>query len=311
MEHQAVLFLHNPEQSQEVHPLRAGSSQTYSISAVSGATSYTWTLPSGWSGSSTSTSITTTAGSAGGTISVSANNSCGAGAARTLAVSVSSSSTNIALNKTATASSVEATGFEASRAVDGSGTTRWASIEGVDPQWLRVDLGASYNVNRVKIVWEAAYAATYQVQVSTDGNNWTNIRSVTGNTTLTNDWTGLSGTGRYVRINGTARGTAWGYSIFELEVYGTLAGGRSSFTPNAIEEEEGVVFPNPVENTLSVKIPAALKGADVHILDLSGRTFSFRKVDESTYDVSGLPSGLYVLRISKERQQLIRKFFKK
>jgi hypothetical protein len=66
-----------------------GTSQTYSISAVSGATSYTWTLPSGWTGSSTSTSITSTVGSIGGTISVVANNSCGPGLARTLSVSVS------------------------------------------------------------------------------------------------------------------------------------------------------------------------------------------------------------------------------
>ena len=65
-----------------------GSSQTYSISTVSGATSYTWTLPSGWSGNSTSTSIIATAGASGGTISVTANNSCGASASRTLSVSV-------------------------------------------------------------------------------------------------------------------------------------------------------------------------------------------------------------------------------
>jgi len=65
-----------------------GSSQTYSIEAVSGATSYTWTLPSGWSGSSTTTSITTTAGASGGTISVTANSSCGASTPRTLSVSV-------------------------------------------------------------------------------------------------------------------------------------------------------------------------------------------------------------------------------
>jgi hypothetical protein len=65
-----------------------GSSQTYSITAVSGATSYTWTLPSGWSGSSTSTSITATTGASGGSISVTANNSCGSSAPRTLAVSV-------------------------------------------------------------------------------------------------------------------------------------------------------------------------------------------------------------------------------
>ena len=36
-------------------PVCQGSSNTYSISAVSGATSNTWTLPSGWSGSSTTT----------------------------------------------------------------------------------------------------------------------------------------------------------------------------------------------------------------------------------------------------------------
>ena len=65
-----------------------GSSQTYSIAAVTGATSYTWTLPAGWNGTSNTTSITATAGSGGGNISVAANNSCGAGTARTLAVTV-------------------------------------------------------------------------------------------------------------------------------------------------------------------------------------------------------------------------------
>jgi hypothetical protein len=64
----------------------SGQSCTYSIGAVTGATSYTWTLPSGWTGSSTGTSITATAGSAG-TISVTANNSCGSSSPRTLAVS--------------------------------------------------------------------------------------------------------------------------------------------------------------------------------------------------------------------------------
>jgi hypothetical protein len=66
-----------------------GSSNTYSIAAVSGASSYTWSLPSGWSGSSTSTSIDATAGATGGTISVTANNSCGTSNPGTLSVSVS------------------------------------------------------------------------------------------------------------------------------------------------------------------------------------------------------------------------------
>ncbi|MBL0064896.1 MAG: T9SS type A sorting domain-containing protein [Bacteroidetes bacterium] len=67
----------------------SGSSTTYSIAAVSGATSYTWSLPSGWTGSSTTTSINVAAGSTAGNISVTANNACGSSTASTLAVSAS------------------------------------------------------------------------------------------------------------------------------------------------------------------------------------------------------------------------------
>ena len=67
----------------------AGNTLTYSVPAVTGATSYTWTLPGGWTGFSTSNSINVTAGGTGGTISVVANNSCGSSAVRTLAVTAS------------------------------------------------------------------------------------------------------------------------------------------------------------------------------------------------------------------------------
>jgi hypothetical protein len=64
--------------------------QTYSISAISGATSYTWSLPNGWSGSSTSTSISATPGinAQSGDIRVTANNSCGSSSEQTLALTV-------------------------------------------------------------------------------------------------------------------------------------------------------------------------------------------------------------------------------
>ena len=66
-----------------------GLTKTYSIAAVSGATAYEWTLPSGWSGTSTSNSIDVISASSGnGTISVKAKNSCGTSAAKTIAVSV-------------------------------------------------------------------------------------------------------------------------------------------------------------------------------------------------------------------------------
>jgi hypothetical protein len=65
-----------------------GSSNSYTASPIAGATSYTWTLPGGWTGSSNSNSITSTAGNTGGTITVTANNACGSSPVQTLAVTV-------------------------------------------------------------------------------------------------------------------------------------------------------------------------------------------------------------------------------
>jgi hypothetical protein len=61
--------------------VQQGSAQIYSVAAVVGATSYTWTLPSGWTGSSTTTSITVSVGAGSGNICVTANNSCGSSGA--------------------------------------------------------------------------------------------------------------------------------------------------------------------------------------------------------------------------------------
>ena len=133
---------------------------------------------------------------------------------------------NLALNRPVAVSSTEAGGNVASNAVDNSYSTRWSSVYS-DPQWIYVDLGASYNVNRVKITWEAAYGRDYRIEVSSNASTWTSMRTITGNTSLVNDNTGLSGTGRYVRIYGTARGTSYGYSIYALEVYGTSSGGSN------------------------------------------------------------------------------------
>jgi YVTN family beta-propeller protein len=53
-----------------------GATETYSVVNDPSASSYTWTLPSGWIGSSTTNSITVTTGSSG-TLSVKANSICG------------------------------------------------------------------------------------------------------------------------------------------------------------------------------------------------------------------------------------------
>ncbi|RDV11536.1 DUF3494 domain-containing protein [Pontibacter diazotrophicus] len=68
----------------------AGTEATYAVAAVTGATGYTWTLPTGWSivsGEGTA-QVTVQVGSAAGAISVTADNNCGGSSAATLAITV-------------------------------------------------------------------------------------------------------------------------------------------------------------------------------------------------------------------------------
>ena len=132
------------------------------------------------------------------------------------------SGTNLALYKVATASSLENSGYPATNAFDGNLNTRWSSAWS-DPQWIYVDLEATYNISEVVLYWETAYGKSYQIQVSSDATNWTTIYSTTNGLGGTEDLTGLSGTGRYVRMYGTARGTQWGYSLWEFQVFSAPA----------------------------------------------------------------------------------------
>ncbi|MER7009558.1 discoidin domain-containing protein [Dactylosporangium sp. NPDC000555] len=118
-----------------------------------------------------------------------------------------------------TASSTENAGTAAANATDGNTGTRWSSAFS-DPQWLRVDLGATHSISKVTLNWEAAYAKAFQIQTSPDGTNWTSVYSTTtatgGNQTLN-----VTGSGRYVRMYGTQRATVYGYSLWEFQVYGS------------------------------------------------------------------------------------------
>jgi hypothetical protein len=68
--------------------LCANSAATYAVNTVPTASTYTWTLPPGWTGSSNSNSIGVTAGPTGGGLSITANNVCGASAPFTPVVTV-------------------------------------------------------------------------------------------------------------------------------------------------------------------------------------------------------------------------------
>ncbi|QCR21029.1 Ig-like domain-containing protein [Pontibacter sp. SGAir0037] len=217
----------------------SGTDFTYSVDAPANGTAlsfyFTYRVPAGGERNSSASPHTYTVGSTCG--STGPGEGPGNGAI------------NLALHKPVTVSSTENADTPGANAVDGNPGSRWAS-QFADPQWLVVDLGQSYHINRVKITWEPAFAKDYKVQLSADADNWTDLKTVTGNTALVNDHSDLAGKGRYIRIYGTARATVWGYSIFELEVYGESAPANAAPTISIVAPVASASYDAPAAITI-------------------------------------------------------------
>ena len=137
---------------------------------------------------------------------------------------------NLSEGRPTTASSTENADYlKAGFATDGKTDTRWASTAS-DAQWIQVDLGTTSTIERVDLRWEAAYGKAFRVQTSTDGTTWTTLATVTNGTGGTQSVPAV-GTGRYLRLDLTARGTGYGYSLWELQVFGAAGSGGGPTTP--------------------------------------------------------------------------------
>jgi hypothetical protein len=126
------------------------------------------------------------------------------------------------------------------KAFDRDPASRWATAAGtgwVDPGWIYVDLGATATISQVVLQWDPAFATAYQLQTSADAVNWTTIYSTSTGHGFREAVT-VTGTGRYVRMFGTARGSPYGYSLWEFQVYGT---GGAPITPPPLPPN--VTFP--------------------------------------------------------------------
>ena len=147
-------------------------------------------------------------------------------------VDSSAQDTDLALGKAATASSVDDPANQAGNATDGDAGSRWSSAF-EDDQWIRVDLGSSVPFDRVVITWEQAYAKTYTVQVSDDGDTWTDAASVdntavplpfrSGGAASLQSVDFEARTARYLRVYCRTRATSWGASMWALSVLDSSA----------------------------------------------------------------------------------------
>jgi hypothetical protein len=237
----------------------------------------------------------------------------------TSSLRVETYSPNLAYNRPVFTTSNENTTNTGSKAVDANGTTRWAS-NAANNQSIVADLGANYNVNRVRLAWEAAYARDYQIQFSTDNTNWTTVREFWGKTSAgADDQTGLTGVARYVKIYCITRATTYGFSLYELEVYGTAAGGTGRGTnqltaqASTISDKDANIFPNPVHDQLTVQLSSDWQpGVRLMIINSDGRCVINKAATGSvnTLQLSSLPAGLYTLQISDNRKQVTQKIVK-
>jgi CxxC motif-containing protein (DUF1111 family) len=116
----------------------------------------------------------------------------------------------------ATSSAVENGGLSAANAIDGKLDTRWSS-SAEDGAWIQFDFGARTPVGYLKLAWENSYGRQYRLLVSDDGQQWTPLREVTDGKGGTEEFFNLNMNARYLRLQGIARATQYGYSLFEAE----------------------------------------------------------------------------------------------
>jgi hypothetical protein len=211
---------------------------------------------------------------------------------------------NLALNKSATVSSVEASGLEGSNAVDGDMGTRWSSAFS-DPQFILVDLGAVLHVDDVTLFWETAYAKEYYIKVSKDSSTWVSIfHQVNGAGGV--EKVNVSSDARWVQMLGVQRATQWGYSIYELQVHGSVATSVEQYSNMPSEFSLSANYPNPFNPTTTVEFTVKTSGrVTLRVFNVLGQEVAILfdgiadagKRYRPVFEASGLPSGAYVVRL--------------
>jgi hypothetical protein len=127
--------------------------------------------------------------------------------------------------KVSAATALGTSQYAPANAIDGDVGTRWGSEQMIDDMWLQLDMGEAVTVNRVSIQWEAAYATHYKIEIADNAAGpFTELYDDPAGAGGTDDVTTPTlklGRGRYVRMHGLTRKLqAYGYSIFEMKVYG-------------------------------------------------------------------------------------------
>ena len=153
---------------------------------------------------------------------------------------------NIAKGKKAFSNSVQEKDYQPEEAFDGNLGLRYAAASYESGVTLGVDLGKTYKVSSVAFKWENAYATEYNIQVSKDGKAYDTVKTMTADKAETIEVPlDEAVEARYVRIECVKNALNYGYSLWEMGVYGTEVAEVETTTP--------VVEPGTGETTTPAK----------------------------------------------------------
>ena len=163
---------------------------------------------------------------------------------------VDTSKPGVAIKPVATSSSaLENAGLSSAMAVDGQLGTRWASAF-EDGAWIQFDFGVKTPIGYIKLQWENSYGKEYALRTSDDGVTWTQLRYVSNGHGGSEEFFNLNANARYIRLQGIARATQYGYSLFEVTF-------KSPGSDNSVASTATSAFRYPASGSGYAPLPAA------------------------------------------------------
>ena len=119
-----------------------------------------------------------------------------------------------------TASSEAGDEYLAGLATDGKMDTRWSSVAD-DTQWFQIDLGSCSMISGVTLHWEEAFGKVYEIQTSlVRTSQWTTVYATEHGCGSSEEIYFPPVAARYVRLACVKRATAWGFSLWEIDLHG-------------------------------------------------------------------------------------------
>jgi hypothetical protein len=295
----------------------SGLANSYSVSPSPGATSYSWTLPGGWTGTSTTNIISATAGTAG-TLSVSATYSCGTSFPTTIAISViASPSVSISGNTTSICP-----GTILNLAASGADTYSWSTGAQTSTIAPSPTANIAYTVTGTSSLTSCKAVAVTNVsvyplpQVSTAGsgticNGQASALAANGGVTYT--WQPGNLNGFLVNVTPTVSTI---YTVTGTSSEGCNNTATASvfvrscvgIKTNAADNIELSVYPNPNHGQFTVEMKNGMNKL-IEVTDISGKLIyvSVTSDDVTNIDISKYENGMYFVRVqSGDRKEFIK-----